>query len=308
MRWSNRAIRNDEGEVIGVLSVGNDISDRKEMELTLLSQKDRLERSFQEIECIQRFSGTINSVMTLPAIFQELVRVIAKCWSKRGSTGVRITYGGLIYESGIPEGLPFIFSQPIFAYGKEVGSFEVGFGGRDEEPEYYENKERLLSMFAEKIGFAIEWMEAETKVRWERDLSDTILATVDAAIFVLDPEGRILRFNRMSEELTGYTEEEVLGKQIWDLFTRPTIVGTVRSHIMNLVETKRGSRIRGTWIGKNTLKKTIDWSNSVVCDDGGNVTHIVSTGIDVTRLVEDEEELRRCKLVLDRLLAGEKGV
>jgi PAS domain S-box len=44
VRWSNRAIRSDEGEVIGVLSVGNDISDRKEMELALLSQKDQLEK------------------------------------------------------------------------------------------------------------------------------------------------------------------------------------------------------------------------------------------------------------------------
>lgn len=32
---------------------------------------------------------------------------------------------------------------------------------------------------------------------------DTFLATVDAAIVVLDPGGKILRFNRRSEELIG---------------------------------------------------------------------------------------------------------
>ncbi|RQD83232.1 MAG: hypothetical protein D5R96_03345 [Methanocalculus sp. MSAO_Arc2] len=37
----------------------------------------------------------------------------------------------------------------------------------------------------------------------ERDLMDTFLATVDAAIVVLDPGGKILRFNRRSEELIG---------------------------------------------------------------------------------------------------------
>ncbi|MCQ1538711.1 PAS domain S-box protein [Methanocalculus taiwanensis] len=306
VRWSNRAIRNEEDQVIGVLSVGNDISDRKEMELALLSQKDQLERKFQEIECIQRFSGTINSVMTLPAILQELVRVIAKCWSKRGPTGVRITYAGNVYESGIPDGLPFIFSQSICAGEREVGSFEVGFGGRNEEAEYYENKERLLSMFAEKIGFAIEWMEAETKVRMERDLSDKILATVDAAIFVLDPEGRILRFNRRSEELTGCLEKEVLGSYIWDMFDPAGLSESVRSYVSTLVETKRGSHIRGAWTGRDQIRRTIDWSNSVVCDDAGVVTHIISTGLDVTRQVEGEAELRRCKSVLDRLLAGEE--
>jgi len=307
VRWSNRAIRNDEGEVIGVLSVGNDISDRKEIELALLSQKDQLEGGFQEIECIMRFSGTINSEMTLPALLNELVRVVGKCWSKRGSTGVRITYGHDIYESGIPEGLPFVFSRPIYAGGEEVGSFEVGFGGRDEEPEYYEGKERLLSMFAEKIGFAIEWMEAGLKVRRERDLSDTILATVDAAIFVLDPKGRILRFNRRSEELIGYREEEVLGKHIWEMFTSQDMIKAVRAHIQTLVETRRGSRIRGTLICRNQTPIIIDWSNSVICDDDGAVTHIISTGLDVTRQVENEEELRRCKSVLDRLLAAEQS-
>ncbi len=307
VRWSNRAIRNEEGEVIGVLSVGNDISDRKEMELALLSQKDQLERRFQEIECIQRFSGTINSSMTLPEILRDIVGVIGKCWSKRGSTGVRITYAGESYESGIPAGLPFVFSRPINANGEEIGSFEVGFGGRYEEPEYYESKERLLSMFAEKIGFAIEWMDAGMKVRRERDLSDTILATVDAAIFVLDPKGRILRFNRRSEELIGYREEEVLGRCIWEVFTSQDMIKGVRDHIRTLVETKRGSRIRGTWTRRDQTPGIIDWSNSVICDDAGNVTHIVSTGLDVTRQLEDEEELRRCKLVLDRLLAGEQG-
>jgi len=307
VRWSNRAIRNEDGDVIGVLSVGNDISDRKEMELYLLSQKDQLERSFQEIECIQRFSGTINSSMTLSEILRDVVRVISKCWSKRGSTGVRITYAGSLYESGIPEGLPFVFSYPIYAGGEEVGSFEVGFGDRCEEPEYYQGKERLLSMFAEKIGFAIEWMEAGLKVRRERDLSDMILTTVDAAIFVLDPAGRILRFNRRSEELIGYREEEVLGKYIWDMFTSPDMIKGVRDHIHTLIKTKRASRIRGILTHRDQTPVIIDWSNSVICDDAGAVTHIISTGLDVTRQVESEEELRRCKSVLDRLLAGEQG-
>jgi PAS domain S-box len=245
--------------------------------------------------------------MSLPALLHELVRVVGKCWSKRGPTGVRITHGDDLYESGIPEGLPFVFSKPIHANGEEVGSFEVGFGGRDEEPGYYEGKEQLLSMFAEKIGFAIEWMEAGLKVLKERDLSDTILATVDAAIFVLDPKGRILRFNRRSEELIGYREEEVLGKYIWEMFTSPDMIKGVRAHIQTLVETRRVSRIRGKLTCRDQTPIIIDWSNSVICDDDGAVTHIISTGLDVTRQVESEEELRRCKSVLDRLLADEQG-
>jgi len=39
-----------------------------------------------------------------------------------------------------------------------------------------------------------------------------ILHTVGALIVVLDPEGRILRFNRASEQTAGYSFEEVAAK------------------------------------------------------------------------------------------------
>ena len=307
VRWSNKAIRNEAGDVIGILSFGNDISDRKEMELELVSQKARLERKIQEIECILGFSRTLNVNCTPPEFLSKVVRVIGRCWSKRGPTGIRITYADGVYESGIPDGLPFIFSKPYTVDGKVAGTLEIGFGGRKEEPEFYEVKDRLLSMFVEKIGFSIEWVEAEMRVRQACALSDTLLATVDAAIFVLDYEGRILRFNRRSEELTGYLAEEVIGKYIWDMFISSEMTGRVRFHIATLIETKRGARIRGTWLTKDGTLKKIDWSNSVICDEDGVVTHIIGTGLDVTRQVEDEEELRRCRSVLDRLLEGENS-
>ena len=40
-------------------------------------------------------------------------------------------------------------------------------------------------------------------------------------MIVLDPEGRILRFNRACELTTGYSLEEVRGKYIWDFFLLP---------------------------------------------------------------------------------------
>ncbi|MCP1714428.1 PAS domain S-box-containing protein [Methanocalculus alkaliphilus] len=306
VRWSNSPIRDDEGNVTGILSVGNDISDRKAMELELTARKDQLERRVQEIECIHKFSDTIDPRNTLPEILAGIVRVIGRCWSKRGTTAVRITHNDEIYESGVPEGLPFAFSHPIVANGVVVGVFEAGFGGRDEDPDYLESKERLLTLFAERTGWTIEWMEGEAELRNARDLSETLIETVDAVIFVLDPEGRITRFNRKAEEMTGYLAAEVMGRTIWDIFVAPEMIEGIRSHITTLTRTRKSARIRTAWIAKDGARKKIDWSNTVITDERGEVTHIISTGIDVTRQVEDEEELRRCRSVLDRFLAGEE--
>lgn len=307
VRWSNRAIKDDEGNIIGILSVGNDITDRKDMELALLDQKSELERRVKELECIHQFSGVMGSNFSREELLGSIVRVIGDCWSRRGMMGIRIRFGDEVYENGDPDGLLIFFRKIIYAGGSPAGTLEVGFSERNEKEEYYQDKDRLLSLFAERIGWALDWMEAEAEIRRARDLSDTLLATVDAAIIVLDPEGRILRFNRRSEELTGYFAEEVIGKYIWDIFISPEMIDGVRSHIDTLVGTKRRTRIRGVWIGKDDKIKRIDWSNTAICDDEGVVTHIISTGLDVTRQLEDEEELRRCRSVLDRLLAGEKS-
>jgi PAS domain S-box-containing protein len=307
VRWSNRAMKDEDGRVVGILSVGNDITDRKQMEMELIDQKNELERRVKELECIHQFSGVVGSNFSREELLFSIVRVIGDCWSRRGAMGIRIRFWDEVYENGSPDGLLISFRKPILSGGRPAGMLEVGFSERNEKEEYYQDKERLLSLFAERIGWAIDWMEAEAEIRRARDLSDTLLATVDAAIFVLDSEGRIVRFNRRSEELTGYLAEEVFGRYIWDMFILPEMREGVRSYIAVLSETKRKARIRGKWIAKDGTWKMVDWSNTVICDDEGVVTHIISTGIDVTRQLEDEEELRRCRSVLDRLLAGVKN-
>ena len=52
-----------------------------------------------------------------------------------------------------------------------------------------------------------------------------------APVVVLDPEGRIVRFNRACELTTGYSMEEVQGKCIWDLFLRAEEAERFRAHL-----------------------------------------------------------------------------
>ena len=56
-----------------------------------------------------------------------------------------------------------------------------------------------------------------------------ILDTVGALVTVLDPEGRIVRFNRACELTTGYALDEVRGQRIWDYFLQAEEVDRARS-------------------------------------------------------------------------------
>src|SRR6202167_2157573 len=76
--------------------------------------------------------------------------------------------------------------------------------------------------FVQGIAFDVtELKEAEAALSSERNVLSAILDTVGALVVVLDPEGRIVRFNRACELTTGYSFDEVNGKLVWELFSIP---------------------------------------------------------------------------------------
>ena len=50
----------------------------------------------------------------------------------------------------------------------------------------------------------------------EHQLDGAIFDTVANLIVVLDSQGRVVRFNRACEQLTGRSRKEVVGRFIWD--------------------------------------------------------------------------------------------
>ncbi|WP_433984681.1 PAS domain S-box protein [Tunturiibacter empetritectus] len=74
--------------------------------------------------------------------------------------------------------------------------------------------------FIHGVAFDISDLKhTEEALHQERNVVSAILDTVGALVVVLDPEGRITRFNRACELTTGYSLEEVRGKRIWDFFS-----------------------------------------------------------------------------------------
>jgi len=65
----------------------------------------------------------------------------------------------------------------------------------------------------------LESIKSETN---KRDFNSAVLSTASALVVVLDRQGRIVRFNRACEKLTGYLFTEVEGNRFWDLFLYPT--------------------------------------------------------------------------------------
>ncbi len=142
------------------------------------------------------------------------------------------------------------------------------------------------------------------QVRHERDLLAAVLDHAGALVTVLDRQGRIVRFNRACEQLTGYRPEEVIGRPIWDLFLLPEEAEAVRAVMADLIARAGPNRHENYWRTREGALRLIDWTNTVLLDESGAVEHLVGVGIDVTERREAERALResqtRYRAVMDQ--------
>jgi PAS domain S-box-containing protein len=126
----------------------------------------------------------------------------------------------------------------------------------------------------------------------ERNFVSAVLDTAGALVVVLDTEGKIVRFNRACEEVTGYTFEEVKGKISWDIFIIPEEIEQVKALFRQLKTGEYPNEGEIYWLTKDGSRRLVAWSNTVLTNNAGAVEYIIGTGIDITERKEAEENLR----------------
>lgn len=142
---------------------------------------------------------------------------------------------------------------------------------------------------------------AEEMLRAERNFSNAVLDTEGALVGVLDPKGRIVRFNRACEKITGYTREEVAGKVFWDfLLTGDEKPGVVEA-FKRLEAGQFPIEHENHWITKGGERVLISFSNTAIIGLDGAVEYIIGTGVDITQRKKAEEALETYASQLEAL-------
>jgi PAS domain S-box-containing protein len=277
VRWSNRTITDDQGNAIGVLSIGSDITEHRRLDEQLRASArgfrdlvDLLPQPVFEADA----SGTVlfanrQAFLTFgyaPEELQGRVHVLDMIAPEdHGRAKASIDrmlregqHGREEYTGVRRDGSRF----PLVDYSAPIhdGTSIVGFRGI------------AIDLTAQKA--------VEEELRRERDFINATLHVLDSLVVVLDRRGRIVRFNHACEQLTGYTEKEVQGQVFWDLFLLPEETGPVRKVFDSLVADHVSLRFSNHWVTKNGERRFIRWSNTGLVDDKGAVTHVIATGIE----------------------------
>lgn len=137
-----------------------------------------------------------------------------------------------------------------------------------------------------------ERQQVEAALEQERDFTFAILDTIASLVIVCDSQGKVVRFNRASEQATGYYSDEVKGKYLWELFLPPEEVDIVKNAIRDVLTGVVANEYETHWIARNNSRRLIAWSNTTLNNKSGNVEYIIASGIDISDRFLAAQELR----------------
>jgi PAS domain S-box-containing protein len=150
----------------------------------------------------------------------------------------------------------------------------------------------LVGIFYLTYKEVIKRRATESHLEQERDFTSTILDTAASLVIVLDPEGRIVRFNRNCELVTGYTFDRVRHKYFWDVLLPPEEIESVKNVFSNLKLGDFPNSYENYWVTNKGDRRSIAWSNTVLLDRDGTIEYIIGTGQDITESRRSEKALK----------------
>jgi len=126
--------------------------------------------------------------------------------------------------------------------------------------------------------------EHETRMRLEaaEKLTSATLDTTAAIIIVTDLDGRVVRVNEATRDIAGYSEDDLLGRTIWETTLAPS--DTPDLEALFVWPNRSGAPITREHPAttKDGRRILVMWSNNVVRNEHGLPQYAVLTGIDVT--------------------------
>lgn len=290
-QWVNRAIFDEEG-LIEFQSVGRDVTDRKKIETLLYESEERYRSLFNNMldgfaYCRMLFENDLPQDFIYLAVNSAFGRL----------TGLKNVVGKRATEviPGIRESNPELFE----IYGR------VALTGRPERFETYLDALGIwlsIAVYCPGKGHFVAVFDNVTRRKeTERALIESerkyreLVENANSIIMRRDTDGKITFFNEFAQEFFGYSEHEILGKNVVGTIVpavdrsgrdlRPMIKDIAQNpehYVTNENENMRSNGER-VWLS---------WTNKAIRDETGRVAEILCVGNDITDLKHTEEALQ----------------
>ncbi|GAB5606125.1 EAL domain-containing protein [Sideroxyarcus sp. TK5] len=133
----------------------------------------------------------------------------------------------------------------------------------------------------------------ERQLRQQRDFAETLIDTAQTIILVLDPEGRIMRFNDYMEKLSGWTLAEVSGRDWFSTFLPPAKQDATRQLFRSAIHDINTQGNIDTIVARDGRELSIEWYDKTLKDHNGNTIGLLAVGMNVTEQRRAEQQIHQ---------------
>ena len=129
-----------------------------------------------------------------------------------------------------------------------------------------------------------EHLEAERRLRQERERARQYLDVAGVMLLVLETDGRVSLINRKGAQMLGFTEEEIIGKYWFDNFIPERLREPARAVFARLIagENAPVEHHENPVLTRDGTERLVGWNNALIRDEEGHIIAALSSGEDIT--------------------------
>jgi len=220
VEWHYKQLKDEASEnVIGLLAIGQDVSERVKQEQQLLNERNQLIERNKELTCLYSMAKIVGQNRPLPRMLESIAAIIPPAFQYPANTRAIIrldqhSYGDRRTAIDHPTLTENLSVQRIFRGNIEVIYLPPKNDRKVDTPPFLDEECALLRTIAHHLALAIEKKEAlDNKAEMENQLrhSDRLAKigqlTAGVAHELNEPLGNILGFSQLSSKVTNLPEQ-----------------------------------------------------------------------------------------------------
>jgi PAS domain S-box-containing protein len=293
IEWSAQALRDEENTITGVLSIGQDVTERYRAEHAL---KEKSRRQQEILDSLFGFVGILSldgkllEVNDAPILAAGLSREevinqpFAETYWWSFSEGAQDSVRDALVRAG--QGETVRFDTPVQVMDGMMRTLDVMFGPLCDK----------AGQVTEVIGFGVDITERK-KVEQKLDIKTRIIERSHNSVVSTDLDGIVVSWNAGAESLFGYSKKEALGRHVSFVFREKK-----HAYLGRII---RKLKQKGFYEAEVELVKKSDedffgyLSLSMLHDDQGKAMGMVGYTMDITERKLMEAELENYREVLE---------
>ncbi|MFO7883118.1 MAG: PAS domain S-box protein [Kosmotogaceae bacterium] len=270
----------------------------------------KVNERIKELETIFKMSNLVeSSYQTKDELLEGLVKILPSGWAYPEIAEARIILDDKTYVSSNFKETKWKLKEDIFVNGNKRGSVKVFYTKEkpvmDEGP-FLKEERKLLHTVTERLNRIIERLETHEELKRQKKWFEVTLSSIGDGVIATDKNGIVTFANPVACKLTEYSEKEMIGRKIREVFNiineesgkEATI--PVEKVLKNNIIVGLGNHT--ALISKTGKKHSIADAAAPIRTEDGQIIGVVLTFRDVTDIRDKRQKLKESEKLF-RLLA-----